>query len=193
MSRNESFDDVLTILMLEEHAPTDEALARWSERYPEHREDLADFFAVWAEQENSTEPEPDTDEDAIVEKSVKYAMSILERQGRLAPVQPVQSLSPFEQLVLTAVWVLGGRGYPVTIALKVGEMQGKDAALLGSIMVSLQTLQQKGLVLARPADPVTEPENQTRNYYTVTMAGTRALAHAKETSTVVARFLPDLA
>ena len=81
----------------------------------------------------------------------------------------------------------------MTIALKVGEMQGKDAGLLGSIMVSLQALQQKGLVLARPADPVTEPENQTRNYYTVTMAGTRALAHAKETSTVVARFLPDFA
>jgi hypothetical protein len=193
MTRNESFDDVLTMLMLEEHAPTDEALARWSERYPQYREDLAEFFKIWAMQENSTEPEPDTDEDWIVEQSVNHAMAILERQGRLAPVQPAPSLRDYDQLVLTAVYLLGGRGYPVNIMLKVEEMQGKSP-LLGSVLMSLDSLQRKGLILSRRPDPVSEPENaEKRHYFTVTIAGSRALAYAKETSTVLARFLPDLA
>jgi hypothetical protein len=193
MTKNESFDDVLDMLFREEQAPSDEALARWSERYPQYRRDLAEFFEIWAMQEKSTEPEPDTDEDWIVEQSVKHAMAILEGQGRLAPVQPVPSLSDFDQLVLTAVYLLGGRGYPVTITLKVGEMQGKRA-LLGFVLTSLDSLQRKGLILSRPPDPVSEPENVgKRYYYTVTMAGSRALAYARETSTVLARFLPDFA
>ena len=193
MTRNESFDDVLTMLMLEEHAPTGEALARWSGRYPQYREDLAEFFEIWAKQENSTEPEPDTDEDWIVEQSVKHAMAILERQGRLAPVQPVPSLSDFNQLVLTAVYLLGGRGYPVSIALKVGEMQGKKP-LLATVLASLESLELKALIVPRPADPAAEPEHAgIRDYYVVTMAGSRALAQARETSTVLARFLPDFA
>ncbi len=192
MTRNESFDDVLNMLLLEESAPTDEALARWSERYPQYREDLADFFATWAMQDNRTEPEPDTDEDWIVEQSVNHAMEILRRQGRLAPAEAIVSLDPYDQLVLTAVYLLGGRGYPAIITEKVGEMSEKRA-LLGSVFVSLNRLEDKGLVLSRPADPETEPETTARRYFTVTMAGARALAHAKETSTVLARFLPDFA
>jgi hypothetical protein len=190
--RNESLDDVLAMLMLEEHAPTDEALARWSERYPQYREDLAGFFETWAMTENQTGPEPDTDEDRIVEQSVEHAMEILRQQGRLAPVEPVKSLAPYDDLVLTAVYLLGGRGYPVTIAQKVSEMSGKHS-LLGPVLVSLSRLEDQGLVLSRPANPETEPENTTREYFTVTMAGFRALAQAKEVSAIVARFLPDFA
>jgi hypothetical protein len=192
MTRNESFDDVLTMLMLEESAPTDEALARWSERYPQYREDLAGFFKTWGMTENRSGPEPDTDEAWIVEQSVKHAMAILQRQGRLDPVKLVQQLAPYDDLVLTAVYLLGGRGYHSAITKKVGEMSGKQA-LLGSVFTSLNRLEDKGLVLSRPADPESEPENSTRRYFTMTMAGARALAHAKEVSPVVARFLPDFA
>ena len=192
MTRNESFDDVLTMLLLEEPGPTDEALARWSERYPQYREDLAGFFETWAMTEKQTGPEPDTDEDEIVEQSVKQAMESLERQGRLNPVKPVQQLAPYDDLVLTAVYLLGGKGYPSAITGKVGEISGSPG-VLGSVFNSLNRLEDQGMVLSRPADPVSEPENKTRRYYTVTMAGARALAHAKEVSTIVARFLPDLA
>ena len=193
MNRNElTFDDVLDMLMLEVKTPADEALARWSERYPQYREDLADFFAVWAEQENSTEPEPDTDEEMIVRKSVAYAMDLLQKQGRLAPKRPVPVLQSQDQLVLTAIYVLGGQGYPVSITLKVREMSGTDMAL-GSVYESLNRLQTMGLILSRAANPETEPEEPTRRYFTVTLQGGRALALAKETSTVVARFLPDFA
>jgi hypothetical protein len=193
MARNESFDDVLNMLLLEEPGPTDEALARWSERYPQYREDLGGFFATWAMTENQTAPEPDTDEDRIVEQSVKHAMSILERQGRLAPVETApKSLAPYDDLVLTAAYLLGGRGYPAAITEKVAEMSG-NRALLGSIFGSLNRLEDQGLVLSRPANPETEPENTARRYYAVTMAGARALAHAREVSAVVARFLPDFA
>ena len=180
------------MLLLEEPAPTDEALARWSERYPQYRENLAEFFAAWAMQETETGPEPDTDEDRIVQQSVNHAMDILRRQGRLTPAEAVQLLKPYDQLVLTAVWMLGGRGYAVTIAEKVSEMQGKRA-LLGSIHISLDRLERRALVLSRKADPVSEPEHEHRRYFTVTMAGARALAHAKQTSAELARFLPDFA
>src|SRR4051812_9793672 len=100
MSRNESFDELLNMLLVEEGAPTTEALARWSERYPDYREDLVDFFATWAMQENRTEPEPDTDEDSIVQQAVKHAMGILQRQGRLIPAPAVGSLSRFDEWVL---------------------------------------------------------------------------------------------
>jgi hypothetical protein len=60
-------------------------------------------------------------------------------------------------------------------------------------IVSLERLEMKGLVSARYADPEFEPEADSRRYFTVTLSGERALAHARETSTVVARFLPDFA
>ena len=192
MTRNESFDDVLNMLLLEERAPTDEALVRWSERYPQYREDLAEFFAAWTMQKTQKGPEPDTDEDRIVQQSVNHAMEILRRQGRLTPAEAVQLLKPYDQLVLTAVWVLGGRGYAVTIAEKVSEMQRKRA-LLGSIHISLDRLERRALVLSRAADPVSEPEHKHRHYFAVTMVGARALAHAKQTSAELARFLPDFA
>jgi hypothetical protein len=50
---------------------------------------------------------------------VKYAVDIAHRQGRLVPAEAVESLRPFDQLVLTAVYLLRGAGYSVNITDRV--------------------------------------------------------------------------
>ena len=189
-----SFEDVLDALMLEEPTPSYAALLRWQERYPQYRDRLADFFATWGVQAALAEqPDPDPiDEKRLVELGVKHAMEILRRQGRLIPRDAVESLRPFDQLVLTAIYLLHGEGYVVNITDKVSEMSGKEV-LLASTFASLSRLEDRGLISGREPDPETEPEGKTRQYFTVTLAGERALARARETSKVVADFLGDFA
>ena len=63
------FDDVLDELMLEQEHPTQEALVRWQERYPQYREALADFFETWARQEARSDlPQAHIDEEKIVRR-----------------------------------------------------------------------------------------------------------------------------
>ena len=69
-------------------------------------------------------------------------------------------------------------------------MRGQEA-LLASTFQSLDRLEQQYLIFGRDADPESEPGGKTRRYFTVTIAGERALAAAKATSTVVAKALED--
>jgi hypothetical protein len=64
------FEDLIDTIMLDEPEPSYEALRRWQERYPEHRERLASFFATWALQEEA----PDDEEVAIDEERVHQAV-----------------------------------------------------------------------------------------------------------------------
>ena len=191
MTEKLSFEDVLDALMLEEPTPSYEALLRWSERYPRYRDDLAQFFATWAVQKEKPQ-NAEIDEEGLVQRGVSHAMEILRRQGRLSSPDSIASLGPFDQLVLTAIYLLHGEGYSVNIAGKVDEISG-TRPLLGSVFVSLSRLENRGLVSPRLADPATEPEGKTRRYFTATLAGERALAAAKETSKLLADFLGDFA
>jgi PadR family transcriptional regulator, regulatory protein PadR len=195
MTEKITFEDVLDELMLEEPKPHYEALVRWQNRYPQYRDQLADFFATWGVQEFLAEagvPEPDIDEEKLVKKGVDYAMEILRRQGRIIPRTEVVTLQPFDQLVLTAIYLLFGDAYVVNITERVSEMLGREV-LLASTFESLDRLEQRDLILGRDADPKTEPGGKTRRYFTVTLVGERALATAKATSTVVAKALEDFA
>jgi len=190
-----TFEDVLDEMMLEDTKPTHEALVRWTKRYPQFRKDLADFFAIWALQEAAAEagvPEPDIDEEKIVEASVRYAMEILRKQGRIAPKDPIQPLARFDQLVLTAVYLFHGDGYVNNITDKVIEMSGKNV-LLAFTHLSLDGLEKKGLVWGHFLHPKAHADDKTRRYYTITLAGERALAYAKETSKELADLLGDFA
>ena len=96
MKDYETFEDILVELRLEEPEPTYEALLRWQKRFPEFRESLADFFALWAIQQEPIDDLPEIDEEEIVEKSVQYAMTLLEQQGRIIPddhIEPVSALA----------------------------------------------------------------------------------------------------
>ena len=78
-SHNHSLEEILDALMLEEERPDFQALTRWTERYPEHANDLARFFVVWARQESCSE-EVIVDEEALARRGVSYALNVLHRQ-----------------------------------------------------------------------------------------------------------------
>jgi DNA-binding PadR family transcriptional regulator len=191
MMKKLSFDDVLDELMLEETKPDYEALVRWCDRYPQYRNELSEFFAIWAIQFDMPET-VEIDEERLVEKGVKHAMEILRRQGRLIPDNEVASVDPFEELVLDAVHVLHGEGSGMKITEKVSEMLGKEV-LLGSIRVTLARLEKRDLISSWRTDPKTEPEGKNRQYFTITLAGEHALAHAKAASKRLIDTLEDFA
>jgi hypothetical protein len=196
MTANPSFEYVSHQLLLEEPEPTAEALKRWQRLYPGYRDSLEEFFAAWtltmtSPAELETEG-PDSDENATVEKCRSYAMGVLGKQGRWIPKDTVELLQPFDQLVLVAVVEMEGAGYTGSITRKVRELSG-NRVLLASVSRSLHRLESKRLVVWRHADPVTEPENEGRQYFMATMAGERALAHAKAAAREAADFLGDFA
>jgi len=191
MTRNVSFEDVLDALMLEEPTPNYATLLRWSERYPQYREALAQFFATWAIQADQPQRVA-LDEDRLVEKGVSHALEILRRQGRVEPKAAIEWLPPFDQLVLTATHLLRDQGDCLNIARKVSEISGTNVRC-GSTSLSLGRLEAWRLVSSRISDPKTEPDGTTRRYFMVTIAGERALAQVKETSKLLGNFLEDFA
>ena len=119
------------------------------------------------------------DEERFGAQAVKHARAILRRQGlpatpeRVAPpADETKPLKEFDQYVLTAIYLLRGEGYAVSITDKVDEMMGKEN-LIASTFVALSRLEGRGLVESR------EKEAQPRRYYTVTPAGERVLANCK--------------
>ena len=193
MTEKLSLDDVLDELMLEEPEPTDEALARWSARYPHYRHDLAEFFATWREQRDlPEEAEPLINEERLVQQGVNYAMEILRKQGRIISADSIGPISPFDQLVLAAVYMLHGEGDVVNITDKVSEMSGREV-LLASTFASLDRLEKAYLVFGRDSDPETEPDGESRRYFTMTLVGEKVLVRERETSKLLNDLLGDFA
>src|SRR3974390_127899 len=98
MNDHERFEDVLAEMRLEEPEPTYQALLRWQERYPEFREELADFFALWAIQREPIDDLPDIDEEEIAAHGLQYAMKLLEDQGRIIPDDHIEPVGQFDQM-----------------------------------------------------------------------------------------------
>src|SRR5438445_13674997 len=117
MTEKITFEDVLDEMMLEEPKPDYEALVRWQQRYPQYRNELAEFFATWSMQGHLAEvlPEPVIEEEKLVQKGVEYAMEILRKQGRLLPADYNPSIAPFAELVLAPVYTLHGQAAPANI------------------------------------------------------------------------------
>src|SRR5579872_2735331 len=110
------FQDLIQEVVLEGDSSY-AALQRWSKRFPDYRDRLADFFATWSIQKVRSEmPDPvQIDTEAIAQKGVAHAMEILRREKRIVEPVALQSLSPTERLVLTAIHWLHGEGYNVKI------------------------------------------------------------------------------
>jgi DNA-binding PadR family transcriptional regulator len=186
------YEDVLNEVMLAEDTPSHAALLRWTERYPDYAEDLAKFFATWAMQEVQTR-EPEIDEEKIVERAVSRGLEILRRQGRLIEKAPVmEPLTPVDQAVLYAIYLLHGDADLVSVTKRVREISG-DRILPGSTVSALSRLEDRGLIQSW-ADREDESEQEVvRQYFSVTLSGERALAHAKEIAKVPGDLLGDIA
>src|SRR5947209_3272427 len=103
-----------------------------------------------------------------------------------------ESLGQFEQLVLTAVYLLRGQGYTVNITEKVDELAGRRV-LIGGVFTSLGRLQTRGMVSSRLSTPTKERGGKAKRYFKITPAGERSLAHAKASAQQLLDALGDLA
>jgi DNA-binding PadR family transcriptional regulator len=85
------------------------------------------------------------------------------------------ALGQFEQLVLTAVLTLDEQAYGVTIHARVAQLAHPRTVSLGAVYVTLDRLEDKGLVSSRLSDPTPERGGRAKRCYQVEAAGERAL------------------
>lgn len=93
-----------------------------------------------------------------------------------------ESLGQFEQLVLTAVLTLRDNAYGVSIHAKVTELARPKPISLGAVYVTLDRLEEKGLVVSRLSDPTPERGGRAKRCYRLEALGERALEESAVTA-----------
>jgi PadR family transcriptional regulator, regulatory protein PadR len=96
--------------------------------------------------------------------------------------RPPDSLGQFEQLVLTAVLTLREDAYGVTIHAKVQELAQPKSVSLGAVYVTLDRLEDKGLVASWLSDPTPERGGRAKRCYRLEALGARALQESAVTA-----------
>jgi DNA-binding PadR family transcriptional regulator len=92
------------------------------------------------------------------------------------------SLGQFEQLVLTSILSLRDDAYGVTIHAKVEELARPKSVALGAVYVTLDRLEDKGLVVSRLTDPTPERGGRAKRCYHLEALGERALQDSAATA-----------
>ena len=92
------------------------------------------------------------------------------------------SIGQFEQLVLTAILALRDDAYGVTIHSRVEELAEPRRISLGAVYVTLDRLEDKGLVSSWLADPTPERGGRSKRFYRVEALGERALQESVATA-----------
>jgi DNA-binding PadR family transcriptional regulator len=98
------------------------------------------------------------------------------------------SLGQFEQLVLTAIFTLREDAYGVTIHSKVQELARPKIVSLGAVYVTLDRLEDKGLVASWLSDPTPERGGRAKRCYRLEALG----EHALQESAVTAKRIWDV-
>ncbi len=93
-----------------------------------------------------------------------------------------ESLGQFEQLVLTGILSLRDDAYGVTIHSKVQELARPRAVSFGAIYVTLDRLEDKGLVTSWKSDPKPERGGRAKRCYRLSALGERALQESAVTA-----------
>ena len=94
----------------------------------------------------------------------------------------LDSLGQFEQLVLTAILSLREDAYGVTIHAKVEDLAKPKAVSLGAIYVTLDRLEDKGMVSSWLTDPTPERGGRAKRCYRLEALGERALEESAATA-----------
>jgi len=92
------------------------------------------------------------------------------------------SLGQFEQLVLTAILILREDAYGVTIHSKVQELARSKTVSLGAVYVTLDRLEDKGLVASWLSDPTPARGGRAKRCYRLQAVGERALQESAVTA-----------
>src|SRR5215467_15280333 len=96
-----------------------------------------------------------------------------------------ETLGQFEQLILTAIMTIGKGAYGVPIYDEVCRLAEKRINF-GSLYVTLDRLERKGLVSSRLSDPRKEPRGKSKRFYQLKPDGERLLQESVATSLRVA-------
>ena len=83
-------------------------------------------------------------------------------------------LGEFEQLVLLAVLRLGDEAYGVPVLAEIERATGRSPTL-ATVHTTLSRLEAKGLVVSRFGEPTPQRGGRRKRYFTVTLAGKRAV------------------
>src|SRR6202050_1089946 len=92
------------------------------------------------------------------------------------------SLGQFEQLVLTAMLTRRDDAYGVSIHSKVEELARPKAVSLGAVYVTLDRLEDKGMVKSWLSDPTAERGGRAKRCYRLEALGERALEESAVTA-----------
>ncbi len=92
------------------------------------------------------------------------------------------SLGQFEQLVLTAILALHDDAYGVTIHASVEELAHPKSVSLGAVYVTLDRLEDKGLISSWLSDPTAERGGRAKRCYRIEALGERALRESAATA-----------
>lgn len=107
------------------------------------------------------------------------------------------SVGQFEQIILTAILSLRDEAYGVTIHEKAQELAAPKKISLGAVYVTLDRLEDKGLISSWLSDPTPERGGRSKRFYRLEALGERALeesaATAKRVWEAVAEAWGDLA
>ena len=87
----------------------------------------------------------------------------------------IDSLGQFEQVVLTAILSLRENAYGVTIHKKVEELAHPKSVSMGAVYVTLDRLEDKGLISSWLSDPTPERGGRSKRHYQLQALGERAL------------------
>lgn len=92
------------------------------------------------------------------------------------------NVGQFEQLILTAILSLHDDAYGVTIHAKAEKLAEPKEVSLGAVYVTLDRLEDKGLVSSRLSDPTSERGGRAKRCYKLEALGERALREASITA-----------
>ena len=106
------------------------------------------------------------------------------------PPLPPEPLGQFEQLVLTALVLVGDGAYGLKVHAKASELMEKWVNI-GSMYLALNRLEEKGMVESWDADPTPGRRGRPRRYFKLTPAGDEALCDSRAKADRISEALAD--
>ena len=100
-------------------------------------------------------------------------------------------LGGFELIVLLALLRLGDEAYGVPISNEI-EASGARNVSIGSIYITLNRLEEKGLVSSTLGEPTAARGGRAKTYFRLTARGLREVRHARRTLIRLWRGVPQL-
>ena len=93
-----------------------------------------------------------------------------------------ESLGRFEQIILTAILSLRDEAYGVTIREKAIQLAAAKNISLGAVYVTLDRLEDKGLISSWLSDPTPLRGGRSKRFYRLEALGERALEESAATA-----------